>query len=191
MGSVDWLSLREQMRRALVYAREGLVEGFRDGLHGQLHKIAFEAQFGDFMLLDMGRKDWVRRFRDLYSLHLTDSKKAPSCLLGQVSLQLFLLFFTDGRSHAMWFQDGKHGAPTGNAKGSFPAQLQVQHGLFSRSSLLVEGPSLHEHVARLRHHNETTKVRNAINAPSDQWRAPRHGQSQPFVEAVCRQACHP
>ncbi|CAE7781240.1 TRM13, partial [Symbiodinium microadriaticum] len=75
MGSVDWLSLREQMRRALVYAREGLVEGFRDGLHGQLHKIAFEAQFGDFMLLDMGRKDWVRRFRDLYSLHLTDSKK--------------------------------------------------------------------------------------------------------------------
>ena len=58
-----------------VYAREGLVEGFRDGLHGleprwargsrelasacgehvrQLHKIAFEAQFGDFMLLDMG-----------------------------------------------------------------------------------------------------------------------------------------
>ena len=62
----------------------------------QLHKIAFEAQFGDFMLLDMGllglacdvlakrrfgfskprRKDWVRRFRDLYSLHLTDSKKA-------------------------------------------------------------------------------------------------------------------
>ena len=64
MGSVDWLGLREQMRRALakalalgvcsspvvsviardsrpqaerileVYAREGLVDGFRDGLHG-------------------------------------------------------------------------------------------------------------------------------------------------------------
>ncbi|CAJ1329377.1 unnamed protein product [Effrenium voratum] len=75
LGGVDWLSLREQMRRALVYAREGQVDGFKEGLHGQLHKITFEAEYGDFML-DMGREDWITKFRGLFAQHLTNPEKA-------------------------------------------------------------------------------------------------------------------
>ncbi|CAJ1454316.1 unnamed protein product [Effrenium voratum] len=101
LGGVDWLSLREQMRRALVYAREGQVDGFKEGLHGQLHKITFEAEYGDFML-DMGREDWITKFRGLFAQHLTNPEKAPGCLLGHATLQLFMLFFVDSRGHGLF-----------------------------------------------------------------------------------------
>ncbi|CAJ1403571.1 unnamed protein product [Effrenium voratum] len=89
------------MRRALVYAREGQVDGFKEGLHGQLHKITFEAEYGDFML-DMGREDWITKFRGLFAQHLTNPEKAPGCLLGHATLQLFMLFFVDSRGHGLF-----------------------------------------------------------------------------------------
>lgn len=104
LGSVDWLTLREQMWKALVYAREGSGQGFLQGLHKQLDKIAFEAEHGDFTL-EMGRKEWVPKFRTLLAHHLLAPEEVPGCMVGHVTLQLFMVFFIDSRGHDIFRKD--------------------------------------------------------------------------------------
>ncbi|CAK9116544.1 unnamed protein product, partial [Durusdinium trenchii] len=104
IGSVDWLTMRENMWKALVFAREGSGEGFRQGLHRQLDKIAFEAEHGDFTL-DMGRADWISKFRTLFAQHLLSHEEVPGCIVGHVTLQLFMVFFVDSRGHGVFRQE--------------------------------------------------------------------------------------
>ncbi|CAE8711250.1 unnamed protein product [Polarella glacialis] len=101
LSGIDWIDMRENMRRALVDAREGSGTGFENGLHGQLHRLVFNTEHGGFNL-DSGRRAWISNFQSRFARHLIGATGAEKCLVGQISLQLFVLFFVDRRTHGLW-----------------------------------------------------------------------------------------
>eukprot|EP00434_Breviolum_minutum_P032129 symbB.v1.2.028414.t1/scaffold2968.1/size66330/4 len=145
IGSVDWLTMREHMWKALVYAREGSGDGFLQGLHKQLDKIAFEAEHGDFTL-NMGY--WISKFRMLLAHHLLAPEEVPGCLIGHVTLQLFMVFFVDSRGHGMFRKDVEESSLANHSLDVAPICFsdKVDPPLWSRPNVLSTRLSLFKAV---------------------------------------------
>ncbi|CAE8625886.1 unnamed protein product, partial [Polarella glacialis] len=101
LSGMDWIDMRENMRSALVDAREGSGTGFENGLHGQLHRLVFNTEHGGFNL-ESGRRGWISNFQGRFARHLIGATGAEKCLVGQIALQFFVLFFVDRRTHGLW-----------------------------------------------------------------------------------------